>query len=150
MHRVNEHPRADRVGVIHDRRDVVHRAHRVRGVADSDKLGSGIQLGSQVFQVKRAIFGVESRLANPEPAFPERHPRRVIRVVVQAGDDDFVTGLEFVSERPAQPEGQRGHVRTEHDFARLASQQVGSRPMGLVDHRVAFATRAERAVEVCV
>ena len=66
-------------------------------------------------------------------------PRGNIGVVVEARDDDFVSGLEVAANRAGDGEGQRGHVGTEDDFVGAAVQEVGHGAARLGDHGVGAA-----------
>ena len=66
-----------------------------------------------------------------------RPPGRDVRLVVEAGHDDLVAGLERRPDRPADVERQRRHVGAELDLVRRGgTEEVGDRGVGLGGHRV--------------
>ncbi len=71
--------------------------------------------------------------------------------MVEAGYDDFIAGADLASNGPADGEGQRSHVGTEHDLVgRGRVQQVSHGLMRLVDDGVATVSRRKCATAVGV
>ena len=60
--------------------------------------------------------------------------------MIEAGEEDFVAGLEFAAKRARDRERERGHVGAEDDFVGAAVQEVGHGSAGFGDHRVGAAT----------
>src|SRR5579859_7770802 len=59
-----------------------------------------------------------------------------VGIVVETGDDDFVSGLQFTTNRARDGVGQRGHVWAESDFVGAAVEEVGHGGAGFGDHGV--------------
>jgi hypothetical protein len=92
---------ADRVSKFGDRPHRVDRSDRVGGESDGDELCVLVDLGSKVQKIQRAVFVMNLGPTNRNPAIV-RHsePWRDVGIVVEAGDQDLVTGLEFAADRP--------------------------------------------------
>ena len=56
-------------------------------------------------------------------SFLQSQPGGIIRVVIKTSHHDLISGIEFTANRPAHGKGERGHVRTEHDFFRIAGKK---------------------------
>ena len=79
-------------------------------------------------------------MADDDALLLQRQPGCDIGVMIQACDDHFVAGLPGAGKRPAEGEGQRGHVGAEHDLVGrgrieeighgVCAQRRWSRPCG--------------------
>ena len=107
-------------------------ADGVGGVSGGDELRLGIDFRGEVGHVEGAVFVVDLGPADGHAAiFCHGEPGGNVGVVVEAGDDDFVAGLQIAADGAGDGEGQRGHVRTEDDFVGAAVQEVGHGGCGL-------------------
>jgi hypothetical protein len=107
--------------------NVIDRAQGVRGGADGQQSRVAIDRAREIVPIELARFGKHSHCANRHAAlFRQRLPRRVIRVVVEFGDDDLVAGVVSAPQRPRDMESDRGHIGAERDFIRLAIKEIGN------------------------
>ena len=70
--------------------------------------------------------------------------------MVEAGDEDFVTGAEVAGDGAGDHVGDRGHVRAEDDFVGGAVQDVGHGGAGIGDHGVGVAAGGVSSARVGV
>ena len=112
----------------------------IRGVSDRDQFGVLVDLAarSAMSRVQSSSWISTQRTVTPA-IFAMSEPGRDVGVVVEAGEQDLVSGLEFAANGAADGEGQRGHVRAEDDFVSAAVQEVGHGAAGSGDHRVGAA-----------
>jgi len=68
--------------------------------------------------------------------------------MVEQREHDLVARSEFASEGAAHGEGQRGHVRTEDDFIRIAIQEIAHGRARFRDHAVGIAAGLVSAARV--
>ena len=115
-------------------------ADGVGGVSGGDQLRLGIYFRGEVGHVEGAIFVVDLGPADGHSAILcHLQPRGNVGVVVEAGDDDFVSGLQLAANGAGHGVGQRGHVGAEGDFVGGAVQEVGHGAAGFGDHGVGAA-----------
>ena len=93
VHGIDPQPCAGVMRYLRDTCNRVHRADRVRGVADRHHPRPGVQFGDQIIEAKRAIRGVELDLLDDDPLLGQRQPRRAVGVVIELGDEDLIAGL---------------------------------------------------------
>ena len=118
----------------------INRAHGIGGVSDSDQLCVLVQLAGQVLHVEGAVFVAKVGPSDRKAAiFGHEQPRGDVGVVIEAGEEDFVAGLEFAAKGARDGEGKRRHVGAEDDFVGAAVQEVGHGSAGFGDHRVSVA-----------
>jgi hypothetical protein len=70
--------------------------------------------------------------------------------VVQLRHHDFVAGSEATPQGPRHVEGERRHVRTEHDLVRRATHEIGDRRPAFLQDLVQLARGRVRPVRVGV
>ena len=70
------------------------------------------------------------------PSFFERAPGRDVGVVIEMGQHDFVARTKLTSDGAADGVGERGHVGTEDDFVRIATQKICHGGAGVIDDGV--------------
>jgi len=64
--------------------------------------------------------------------------------MVQVGDDDLIARVESPHQRPAEVEGQAGHVGTKYDLLRIAGvKEVSRSHAGLLHQRIRLAAGGE-------
>ena len=101
-------------GLVRELNDVLDRidgADSVRGVSDGDQFRVLVDLRRQVGHVERAIFVVDLGPTDGHPAvFRHQEPRGDVGVMVEARDEDLISGLEFAADRARDGKGQRRHV----------------------------------------
>ncbi len=132
--------RSGGVGQLHDDLDRINCADGVRGIANGDQLGAGVNFRSEVGDIEGAVFVVNFGPANGDSAvFCHLQPRGNVGVVIETGHEDLVPGIEFAADGAAHGIGQRRHVRTEDNFVGGAVQEVGHGGAGFGDHGVGVA-----------
>ncbi len=151
VHGVDDRDRADLAGARRGARHVADRAHRVGGVVERDHLGApGLDHALEGVPVQGAGRGVDRHLAHEDTALGEVEPRSAVGLVVDLGDEDLVTGLQFASDGLGEEEVQGRHVGPEGDLVGAAAEEVAQRLAGAGDHGVGLLGRREEAVDVAV
>jgi acyl-CoA thioesterase YciA len=143
MHRVQEDEGA---GVVrHSRQfaDVVDRADRVGGAANRQQPHARPEQPGELVAVEGAVLG--AKVDEPDlraGVAGGEDPRPDVGVVVEPRHQDAVARPQRPRDRPAQVEGEAGHVLPEHDLVGgRRVEQVGGGAVGLVQDRVGRATR---------
>src|SRR5690349_12142724 len=62
-----------------------------------------------------------------------------VGIVIEAGDDDFISGLQLTADGARDGVGQRGHVRAKGDFVGAAVEEVAHGGAGVGNHGVSAA-----------
>jgi hypothetical protein len=76
-------------------------------------------------------------------------PRRDVALVIHAGNDDLVAGLEAAAERPRHLERQAGHAGADDDLARRAgAEEIGHGGVRLLPDLDGVARGGKRAAEI--
>jgi hypothetical protein len=133
MHGV--HP-GQRPGVV---RELAHppgvgdRADRVGRPGERDHPRPRPELVLQVRDVEHGVIVQPDVADHQVPVVRDLQPRRHPGVVVQAGHEDLVAGLEGACGGPRQREVQRGHVRPEDHLVRVAAEEPGRLVLGLLE-----------------
>ena len=109
------------------------RADRIGRPGERDHLGARPELALQVREVQRGVVVQRDVPDHQVPVVGDLQPRRDPGVVVQAGYEDLVAGLEGTRGGPGQREVQRGHVRPEDHLVRLAAEEPGRLVLGLLE-----------------
>ena len=132
--------------------DVVDRPQGVGRSADGQELGPVLAQGAfEIIPVELTGLGNHPGLANEDPPlFLERSPGVDVGVMIQLGDDDGITRAEPPADRPADPKGQRGHVRAEGDLVGRGSHEIGQHLPCLGQRQVGLRARGEGPVRVRV
>ncbi len=152
VHGVDERQRAGGFGHADDVLDRVDGADRVGGISEGDQFRSRAQVAFVVVEVQRAVRLADVHDAHGRAAILRHQvPGRIIGVVVQAGQKDFVARLERLADRAAEGEGQAGHVLAEDDFlAAPGVEEVGHDVVCFRDDPVAFDAGDECAAVIGV
>ena len=125
------------VSEFDDDLDGIDRADGVRRIANGDELGALVNFRCEVGDVERAVFVVNLGPADSHAAiFGHLQPRGNVGVVIETGDEDFVSGIEFTADGTGHRIRQARHVRSEDDFVGAAVQKVGHRATRLGNHGV--------------
>jgi hypothetical protein len=104
---------------------------RVRRPGERHHLGARPELALQVREVERGVVVQRDVPDHQVPVVRDLQPGGDPGVVVQAGHQDLVAGPERARGGPGQREVQRGHVRPEDHFVRLAAEEPGRLVLGL-------------------
>ncbi len=151
MDPVDQHPCTGRVGRVDDRREVGHRAQRVRRTGDRDPSRPWADARRDRVGIEASGGGVELRQPQDGTTVVGREaPRRDVGVVVEPGAHDLVTRRPVARERPREREVERGHVGAEDDALRIGAQQPAHAATRVVDHAGRRARRCEPPVPVRV
>ncbi len=107
---------------------------RVGGVADRHQCGVLGERRLQIGQVEGAVFEVDVDPAHPAAAvLGDAQPGGDVAVVVEAGDDQGVAGVEGEGEGAGEGEGEGGHVGAKDDLFRAGGvEELRHRRAGLV------------------
>ena len=91
-------------------------------------------------EVEPPHFG--SRIPGSDDPWPD------VPVVIEAGDDDIVSGFPRGAESPAHREGERCHVLTESDLVGGGAEEIADRAAGRRCHGVGLTRGHERPTVV--
>ena len=143
------HQGSDVMGQLGDRPDIYQRPDRVRGDTGGEKTNPIVEKARDLPGIELASGRIEVGHANFDPGFFSRpHPRSEVGVVVETGDDDGVATVPGSGKRPADGEGDAGHVLTEGDLARIGVEEVGHGQPSLRRRFVGVMRCAETTAEV--
>lgn len=133
-----------------DLRYRIDRTQRIGGISYRHQARFALDGCLHFVHVQCAIFQVKVHQNDvAAPILGRHHPWSNVGIVVQAGDDDRIAWVESAHQRPAEVEGQAGHVGSEHNLMRVRRvQEVGRRHAGFLHQRIRLAAGGECAFVV--
>ena len=119
--------------------------------ADGEKFRSHIDRHSQIVEVEGSRPGIKADRSNLRAAIL-RHlaPGIDVRVVIELGDYDLVSGLQVTPDRSRNMMRERRHVRAERDLSRVRIQKIGECLARAREHRISLGARRIRPFGVGV
>ncbi len=126
--------RAGAVRQLHDPRDVGQRADGVRRDGEGDDAGARGKLCLEIGEIDVTFVGDVGEADLEAEVVGQLQPRGDVPVVVEARDDDLVSGFEPAARSAGERERQRGHVGAErHLVGRAAEEAAGGLARGIDD-----------------
>ena len=104
----------------------------------------------EVGEVDVALVGDVGEADLEAEVVGQLQPRRDVAVVVEAGDDDLVAGLESATGGAGERERQRGHVGAERHLVGRAAEEAAGGFAGRIDDVHGPLAGLERAADVGV
>ncbi len=117
VHRIDEDQGTCSVGGIRHRRHVHNRPDGVGSMGHGDQTGTRRDRSRDGCRIQPTALRVEVHQTHDRPGFfGGGHPRRDVRVVIEAGADDLVARSPGAGKGPAEGQGDRRHVLPEGDL----------------------------------
>ena len=103
-------------------------------------------------EIQRAVIGSNGEMLNRHPSVASRqHPRGHVRIMIESGHDDLVTGIPSPRQGPAELKAQRGHIRAkDHTVGIRHPKKISDGRMDLLQQRIALATGRKHSAMIGV
>jgi hypothetical protein len=131
-----------------DGRHVIDRSHGVRRIPDRNEFRAWTDGARHIRHIEGAFFGVDIDHPNDGALFFERFPGCDVGIMIQARQDNLITGTNVTPKCAADRKGQRGHVWSENHLVRSTPQKISHSGARRVNRFVSAATGCKCAMSI--